>query len=240
MLFLLQLVTVHFIDGIRDVKDYILVVGGVTCCCFFIFWVCLALVSKKVVYELKWRYMKAVLTQEAEWYEARRIEELPTQINTALSEVEMATGKTLGCAVYCLFNVVGGLAISFYVGATMALSMLVIIVYILVWGAFQSYAISKGDTIEDWIFIKSGASAEQALTAIKVVKAFGQEQHEVYNFERHLSKYDHIATKQAWLYGVGKGVLESSLYLASAYGFFIGGIFVASEVSDYFIFNTPI
>ena len=87
--------------------------------------------------------------------------------------------------------------------------------------------------MDEAVFIKSGASAEEAIRAIKVVKAFGQEQDEVYRFEKHLSKYDHKATKQAWLYGAAKGALESALYLVPAYGLLIGGIFVASEVTYY-------
>ena len=44
--------------------------------------------------------MKAVLTQEAEWYANRNVEELPTQFNTNLSEIEAATGRVLGISTY--------------------------------------------------------------------------------------------------------------------------------------------
>lgn len=79
--------------------------------------------------------------------------------------------------------------------------------------------------------MKSGGAAEQALTAIKVVKAFGQEKEEINKFEGHLIANRHRATRQAWLYGLGKGAVESAMYIVPCYGLLLGGIFITSDVS---------
>ena len=79
--------------------------------------------------------------------------------------------------------------------------------------------------------MKSGGAAEQALTAIKVVKAFSQEKEEINKFEGHLIANSHKSTRQAWLYGLGKGTVESAMYLVPCYGLLLGGIFITSDVS---------
>ena len=53
--------------------------------------------------------MKAVLTQDEEWYEEINVEELPTRINSNIMEIENSTGKELGLTVYGIGNALGGI-----------------------------------------------------------------------------------------------------------------------------------
>jgi ABC-type multidrug transport system fused ATPase/permease subunit len=81
------------------------------------------------------------------------------------------------------------------------------------------------------MFKESGAASEQAISAIKVVKAFGQEEHEIKRFEKHLMKSSINITKQAWLFALSKALMESMFYIVSIFSLSIGGIFVVNEVS---------
>ena len=67
-------------------------IGGVTS---YIFWMAFIVIGLKISYELKWRYLKAVLSQDWAWYDSQNIEELPTQINVNISEIENASGKNI-------------------------------------------------------------------------------------------------------------------------------------------------
>ena len=78
------------------------------------------MIGAKISYELKWRYLKAVLSQDCNWYERQNIEELPTQINVNITEVENATGKTTGFIIYSLGAFIGGIGLSFFSGALLA------------------------------------------------------------------------------------------------------------------------
>ena len=67
------------------------------------------MVAQKLSYELKWRYLKAVLTQNEAWYEQINVEELPSRINFNISEIENAAGKELGIMVYGIGAALGGI-----------------------------------------------------------------------------------------------------------------------------------
>jgi hypothetical protein len=58
------------------------------------------LVSKKLTYEMKWRSIKAILSQEVEWYDSQQLEILPTTINDQISQIEIMSGTELAYVVY--------------------------------------------------------------------------------------------------------------------------------------------
>ena len=198
---------------------------------------CFEIVAEKVVYELKWRYIRSVLRQEEEWFDAHNCNELSTTINSNITEIEVSIGKGLAIIIYCFGNSIGSIAISFYIGVIFTLPMLIIWIYILGAGVFQIQMLKKGEAKDEQTFLKSGADAEEAINAIKVVKAFGQEKQEVKKFETHLSETNDQITRQSWYFGIAKGLLESALYFVPTYGLFLGGIFVTAQVSHFKIIS---
>lgn len=62
-------------------------------------------------------------------------------------------------------------------------------------------------------YLKTGADVEQALNAIKIVKAFGQENYEISKYDKHLRADDKNQNKRAWLYGFSLGLLEITYFL---------------------------
>lgn len=77
---------------------------------------------------------------------------------------------------------------------------------------------------------KSGSFAEQALSSIKVVKAFGQENKEVQIYNEQLDKQKHSGKFQAVLLGFSVGVLEIVVYLLTLFCLLVGSLFVIERV----------
>ena len=122
--------------------------------------------------------MKAVLTQEQEWYDNINVEELPTQLNTNLAEIEAGTGIKLATVFYTFGIAFGATSLCFYFGYLLALPMMIIWVIIFGIGGLEMTLSLKGENQEKEAYVKSGAQAEQSFSAIKIVKAFGQEKYE--------------------------------------------------------------
>ena len=79
---------------------------------------------------------------------------------------------------------------------------------------------------------KSGADAEQALGAIKVVKAFGQEERETKNFNKHLKRGNRTSGRQAIMKGFASGMLETMVYTMTTLCHYIGAVFVREGVQN--------
>jgi hypothetical protein len=90
----------HIIESIRDVNIYIIVLGTAMLLSMLVSLTLFELVSKNLTYELKWRSIKAILSQEVEWYDSQQLEILPTTINDQISQIEVMSGLDLAYAVY--------------------------------------------------------------------------------------------------------------------------------------------
>jgi ABC-type multidrug transport system fused ATPase/permease subunit len=80
----------------------------------FLTYVCFAIIGDKVVRELKWRYLKAILTKEMEWFDQQNVNELPSEVFTNLTEIENALGSELSFIIMAFTSCISGIGYSFY------------------------------------------------------------------------------------------------------------------------------
>lgn len=73
----------------------------------WIHYMCFSLIGKKILSELKWRYLKAILSQDQEWFDSKDLDSLPTEVNANLCEVEGSTGRVLSFLIFSAGNIVG-------------------------------------------------------------------------------------------------------------------------------------
>ena len=215
----------------RDTVPWFLALAGSILVLWFIFCFWFYIVGFRLAYEFKWRYIKAILQQDVEWYESQDTNEIPSKYNTHIADVEASSGRNVALMIFgvgCLFS---GILWSFLAGAVLACCFLLCIVYTWILGVIQTLIIEKKTKNEELVFHKSGADAEQALNHIKIVKAFGRENYESEKYKNHLETNKDELNKYSMLYGFSFGIVESLRYMFSFYGLLIGGVFIIVQVS---------
>jgi ABC-type multidrug transport system fused ATPase/permease subunit len=198
----------------------------------FIYSFCFSMIGTKIVTELKWRYLKAVLSQETEWFDKKNVEELPSEIHANMKEVQGAAGRTIAFMAHASGITLCGLVILFASGAVLGACFLGVLMYMFTVGGFQDETLQKGEEENEVAFKQSGAQAEQALNAIKVVKAFGQEKYECEKFDAKINERMRENKKRAFTYGLAFGLAESGFYFQPALFLFVGGIFISNGVNN--------
>ena len=146
------------------------------------------MVGQKVAYEFKWRYLRALLLQDKQWFDNVQIEKLPTEFHYNLDAIEDAAGKSIGIILTGVGSLVAGLTTMFYFGYLFALFDSIIFLLMVSIFFFQLNISGKAEKREKEEFEMSGNESEQALNSIRVVKAYGQESSEIARFESHLDK----------------------------------------------------
>ena len=200
------------------------------CCTIFVTW--FHLVGQKVVFEIRWRYLKALLTKDSEWYEERNIEEIPSIIYTNLIDIESGSGKTVGFLIYSFSWFFTAIMYGLLLGAVFASWYLFNPLIVMIIGGFNDFSIKKANEQDEKNFIKSGSDLEQSLHAIKIVKAFGQESFEIEKYEKHLI-WDKTTKKlYTFMYALSWGFFETIFYLGLLFAFIIGTPFVVDEVNN--------
>ena len=133
-------------DDIEKISWVLLMDAGVLWISCWMFFVCFHLVGQKVSYEIRWRYMKSILTKDVfflstEWFEDRSLEELPTKVHTNLNEVENSSGKTIGFIIYSISAWISGVVYGLLFGAVFWCWILFSPVIVMMIGGLNMFAI---------------------------------------------------------------------------------------------------
>ena len=99
-------------------------------------------------------------------------------------------------------------------------------------GRFNIYAVKQANGEDEKNFIRAGADVQQALGAIKIIKAFGQESHEIDRFIKHLNIDQDKKKWYTFLYALSIGFIETIFYYGLILAFIIGGAFTIGEVNN--------
>ena len=225
----------HVKDAINDGILYIGLIPIVLAPFGFLYIYSFYSIGRKVVYEYRRKYMKALLVQETEWYDERNAEEIPSNVNSELKDMEFGSGTAFGFTMLSLVMMFCLFFCTFFVGTLYGCCLLIIFpVAIVAGGVYANIMISDVEATEN-NYSRCNTHAEETLGAVKVVKAFGQESKEVIEFNDRLDSSHQSATAQAIKKGFGAGIIESILYLSAAIGYSIGGVLINEDVNN---FNT--
>jgi ATP-binding cassette subfamily B (MDR/TAP) protein 1 len=77
---------------------------------------------------------------------------------------------------------------------------------------------------------QSNGYAEQCLSAIKVVTAFGMEKTEIRNYLEHLERGRIAGAKEKVAIAMGMALMMFMVYASYSYSFWVGAKFVSNEV----------
>jgi ABC-type multidrug transport system fused ATPase/permease subunit len=182
-------------------------------------------------HELKWRYLQALMLKDVSWYDRQDVNQLPTEVYINLEAVERASGITVGFIMFSVSACTTGLIAAFYLGVYIGLLYSLIIPYVVVLVIYQNKNEEAKQRRLVKAYQKSGAHAEECLSSIKIVKAYGQEQYEVSKFESHLNKSSE-ASRQSWQYGLSHGLIESSYQFGRVFSFIIAVTLLLNGVKN--------
>jgi ABC-type multidrug transport system fused ATPase/permease subunit len=108
---------------------------------------------------------------------------------------------------------------------------MLVLPFMILTGASQNIVLVKIDKKNGDAYVKGGANAEQALSSIKVVKAYGQESHELQKFKNHIGADEKELKRSSYLYGLTQGLFGSMILFSRAYTFVVATALVLNNVS---------
>jgi ABC-type multidrug transport system fused ATPase/permease subunit len=124
---------------------------------------------------------------------------------------------------------ISGFTLAFTLGWTMAFAML-LVMPILIMG-ISVFFVSMGKAAVSGLksYGQSAGYAEQALSAIRVVTAFGMQETESDTYSRFLEDAKKEGIKSGIIVAISAGFYAGMIYVAYSYAFFLGGHWVDNE-----------
>ncbi len=129
----------------------------------------------------------------------------------------------IGCSI-------SGLVVGAVRGWAISLCILATAPFIALSATFYGKALSGGMNAGLLAYSQSAGYAEQAISAIRVVIAFGMEVQEIRNYTRYLDRAKKASVKTHILTALAIATLWMIVYFSYAYAFYIGSLFVQYNV----------
>jgi len=209
-------------DGIVDFCVYLSILGGGLWLCHYLFVTCLNYTAERQVLKMRKAFFQAVLKQEVGWYDTNTTTDFASRMSEDLDKIQDGMGEKIGMFLRFFFTFVVAFAIAFYQNWALSLVLCAVVPLIVILGGVFGKIITSFSKSELDVYAKAGAMAEEVLSSIRTVVAFGGEKKEVDAYGKELD----VARKRAILKGIfislTMGLMFGIMYGVYGLGFWYG------------------
>ncbi|XP_059046777.1 multidrug resistance protein homolog 49-like isoform X2 [Achroia grisella] len=171
---------------------------------------------------VKQRFLQSVLRQDITWYDLNTTMNFATKVSDDVEKYREGIGEKVPMLVYLVMSFVTAVIISFCYGWELTLIILscapVIIATTAVVAKIQASLTSQ----ELSAYSVAGVVAEEVLSAIRTVVAFGGEKKEIARYSARLDPAKKMGTKKGIWSGLGSGVMWFIIYCTYSLAFWYG------------------
>ncbi|WVQ85989.1 hypothetical protein IAT38_008157 [Cryptococcus sp. DSM 104549] len=205
---------------------YLMAIGGamfLTTWAFMLIWNTTGELNAKRVRE---NYLAAVLRQEIAYFDDLGAGEVATRIQNDCHLFQEGTSEKVALAAQYLGTFFSGFIIAFIRSWRLTLVLCAVLPPILLSGMVMDSALIKwgGAALEH--IAKAGSLAEEVISSVRTVYAFGRQKALGDRFDEHIDKSRAAGKRSSLVESSGLAVMFLSLYAAYALAFFYGGILI--------------
>ena len=189
----------------------------------------LALVGEGVVADLRRTLYDHLIGLSVRFFEARKTGEITSRLTSDIATVQSVVSQALAQFVNQLITLVGGVAILFYLDVKLTLVMLSIVPAVVLAGAYFGRKLRRISTEFQDRVASANASAEEAITGIRVVKSFTAENLERVRYGNLIKDSYAVALRRARVRAAFIPSIIFATFSAIAVVFWYGGRLVLNN-----------
>ncbi|GBP96098.1 Multidrug resistance protein homolog 49, partial [Eumeta japonica] len=171
---------------------------------------------------IKVRFLRAVLRQDIAWYDLNTSLNFATKIADDLEKFREGINEKIPMLIYLVMSFVSGIIISMVYGWELTLMILACTPVIIATTALVAKVQSSLTTKELEAYSIAGIVAEEVLSAIRTVVAFGGEEKEIKRYGERLEPAKRTGTRKGMFAGLGSAVMWFIVYCTYALSFWYG------------------
>ncbi|CAF3940285.1 unnamed protein product [Rotaria sp. Silwood2] len=198
-------------DTMRLVNMNVLILFGINCVgaigSSFRSWL-FELAGQRIVYRLRQNIFVSIIKQEIGFFDNTRTGELTNRLSNDTQVLQNAVTINISMLVRFLLQIIGSLAVMFYLEVTLTLVLMgVVPVIILISRQYGSIVQKLRKKFQDEL-AAAGSTAEESISNIRTVRIFGAERKTSNHYLDNLLKSYAVGKKLAWNSGVFMGVVS--------------------------------
>ncbi|KAK9759923.1 hypothetical protein K7432_016568, partial [Basidiobolus ranarum] len=167
-------------------------------------------------------YYAAILRQEISWFDFISSGDLTSRISGDVTVIQEGISQKVGLFVQNLVTFIGGFVLAFVKGWKMALVLLAALPLLAAVGALMTRFVTTNTSDGQGAYASAGGVAEEVLSSIKTVSAFGGQKREILRYNSKLDIATRAGVKKGIFEGIGVGLMILVIFLTYALGFWYG------------------
>ncbi|XP_075982396.1 multidrug resistance protein homolog 49-like isoform X2 [Anticarsia gemmatalis] len=199
------------------------------------------LMALKQIDRVKQMFLRAVLRQDITWYDLNTSMNFATKVSDDIEKYREGIAEKVPIFIYLLMSFVTAVIISFCYGWELTLVILSCTPVIIATTAVVAKVQASLTTQELQAYSVAGVVAEEVLSAIRTVVAFGGERKEIERYSARLEPAKGMGTKKGIFSGVGSGIMWFIIYATYALAFWYGvGLILDSRGEEKPMYNAAV
>ncbi|KAF6200545.1 hypothetical protein GE061_004988 [Apolygus lucorum] len=157
------------------------------------------LACERQVYKLRKIFFSQVLRQDIEWFDTNDYGDLASKLSDDLERVREGLGHKFSITIQYMSTLVSGLAVGFYANWQLTCVMLAVAPLVAGSSAYMARTLSGGAAREQLRYSYASKVAEETLTCLRTVMAFGGEKLEIKRYDEAIEKGQKETMKKYYL-----------------------------------------
>ncbi|NXA15021.1 ABCBB protein, partial [Sapayoa aenigma] len=200
----------------------ILVLGYLQIC----FWV---MSAARQIQKIRKAYFRKIMRMDVGWFDCTSVGELNTRISDDVNKINEAIADQVAIFIQRITTFVCGFLLGFVSGWKLTLVIIAVSPLLGVGAAVYGLAVAKLTGRELKAYAKAGAVADEVLSSIRTVAAFGGEKKEVERYDKNLVFAQHWGIRKGIIMGLFTGYMWLIIFLSYALAFWYGSKLVLEE-----------
>ncbi|KAG7464134.1 hypothetical protein MATL_G00183980 [Megalops atlanticus] len=167
-------------------------------------------------------YFRKVMRMEIGWFDCNSSGELNTRMSDDINKINDAIADQVSIFIQRFTTFICGFLVGFFKGWKLTLVILAASPLIGVGAAFMALFVARLTGRELQAYAKAGAVADEVLSAIRTVAAFGGEKKEVERYNRNLISAQRWGIRKGLIMGFFTGYMWFIIFLCYALAFWYG------------------
>jgi ATP-binding cassette subfamily B (MDR/TAP) protein 1 len=176
-------------------------------------------------------FFKSVIRQDIGWFDTMSTGDLTNRLTADMNVIQEGISDKVGLMIQFTSTFVAGFVIAYIRGWQLALVLTGTLPVLAGMAMILGKILASGSSGEQNAYAEAGSIAQQVISSIKTVVAFGGESNEIKRYCEKLDKAEKFGIKKAIYNGIGIGSIQFVMFCVYALAFWYGSTLVPVTMS---------
>lgn len=216
-------------EEMKTFAAYYCYIGLGTIICGYVqtaFW---SVAAVRQAHRIRTSCFRSIMQQEIGWFDTTDSGELSTRLTDDVTKIQNGIGDKVAMVIQSVTMFLAGFTIGFVYSWKLTLVILSLTPALVVTGGITGKVIGNLTSKEQSAYAKAGSIAEEVLSSIRTVVAFGGEEKEYQRYSSHLHESQSAGIKKGVSTGVAFGLFHVVIFSCYALAFWYGSKLISEE-----------